>query len=520
MTDSSRAADGGRSTLPRGMLIGALLGIVLTAQALAIPRQAGPDEPAHVRRAAGIVRGQLTGDEVARPDGTVDEAARSFRLPWWVGEPEPGCYAQLPETPVSCSAVTPIGSASARLESTAATNPPWAHVLPGIGTLGPGRARTLWLSRVLGLLVPLALVTMVIARTVSLRRPLATAAVLLALTPMSLFVFAVVNPSGWAVSGALAAWSGAIAVARAEPNGSMLFATGWTVGVLGRNDGLMWLVAALCIVLLVGRCSPRAFWRRLAVVPRWVAVAASVVAVGWTLAVPPALVSTGDYSDESSIDLVASIVSRTGFHLRSAVGVLGWLDTAIPETAYVLWWMLVGTLAGAALVRGSIRSVTGAALTFAAFVVLSWLIEFSQVRSVGLYWQGRYALPLLIGVPLLLGMSSAPASSTEPMTIDGAGSGSVDELSAPQFDSSGNRIGPIVAASAVVIWNAAFLQALRRWGVGQSGSFAPWSWDTWSTPVPLEVLIVAHIAASVGLWWVCVGGRVPILSQVTADLKR
>jgi hypothetical protein len=73
------------------------------------------------------------------------------------------------------------------------------------------------------------------------------------------------------------------------------------------------------------------------------------------------------------------------------------------------------------------------------------------------------------------------------------------------------RIGAVAAAVpgalALVVWNVAFFQQLRRWAVGTNGSIRPWAWDTWDTPVPILLVIVVHVAATAGLAWLCWGPR-------------
>lgn len=334
----------------------------------------------------------------------------------------------------------------------------------------------MWLSRLLHAIVPTGLVVAALARLRLAGRSDEIGAALLALTPMALFTFSVVNPSGWSVSGALVVWLAARDVARGDASAGNLLAVGWLVAVLARNDGPLWMCAALAIVLLVEHCSPRRFWDRLPPVPRIAMPLGLAASAAWTILVPPKLAETQRLHDAGLGTIVNMIVSRTGDHLRSAVGVLGWLDTSIPETAMLVWWVGVGILLGAALVAANTRAALGSVIALAGFVVISWVVEFSQVRDIGLYWQGRYALPLLMGVPLLL----APRHRSRPLNV-----------------------GAVVGVMAVVVWNMSYLQAIRRWGVGEGGSLSPLNWGTYSTPLPLELLMVLHIAASVLLLWSC-----------------
>ena len=81
------------------------------AQILGTPRNAGPDEPSHLIRGAGLVRGQVFGDPVGdrpprrRPRRDValadpdNPAFGVFDVPWWVNQPDPTCFRAHPEQP-------------------------------------------------------------------------------------------------------------------------------------------------------------------------------------------------------------------------------------------------------------------------------------------------------------------------------------------------------------------------------------------------------------------------------------
>ena len=100
----------------------------------------------------------------------------------------------------------------------------------------------------------------------------------------------------------------------------------------------------------------------------------------------------------------------------------------------------------------------------AATVLTSWTFELVQGNTSGTYWQGRYSLPLLVGVPLVLAFRAGR---------------SADRL-----------VAPVTVASLLFV-NVAAWAAARRWGVGHAGSHLPWRWDTALQPVhPLLVLLV------------------------------
>jgi Predicted membrane protein (DUF2142) len=468
-------------------IFGCLLAVVV-AESLGTPRNAGPDEPAHIVRGAGIVRGELFGTQLAEwsaehggdvpsaggadivnadPDS---DALRVFDVPRWVAEPSEACFAHDPIVPASCAA--DVESEGSGALSTAAAYPIWPHVLPGVATVVVSGSEALWLARVLHALIPVALVAATLARLVAADRRVAASATLLALTPMVLFLLAVVNPSGLVVAGAIALWVAADDALRTGDASSWLLPAGFATLVLPRDDGLLWAALTIVVLAVVWRRSPLVLWRGAPLGTRVVVVAATVVGGAWAAFSGSDVVPV---AGASGLGTAETVIARTGRHLREAVGVLGWLDTQIPESAFALWCFGAGIVAMVALVTEQRRRVAGAALALALFVVTGWVVEIIQEDTAGLFWQGRYALPMLIGFVLVAALT--PGADLR----------------------IGRLAGAAPAVIGIVVWNFAFFQQLRRWGVGESGSLRPWAWDTYSSLLPVLLLMAMHVAGSIGL---------------------
>lgn len=170
-------------------------------------------------------------------------------------------------------------------------------------------------------------------------------------------------------------------------------------------------------------------------------------------------------------ELARRVVGQTGTHLVEAVGVLGWLDTPLPWLVVAGWVAVVGVLAAGALAAEARRPLI-AVVVFAVSVATAWLFELLHGNSTGRYWQGRYSLPLLVGVPIVL--AGATRSRDVARTV-------------------------VVASMALL--NAALWAAARRWGVGLEGSLRPWDWDTPHTPLPTLLLLASHAVGSIVLAW-------------------
>lgn len=521
MTSADRL-DAGTASRVAGRRVGvvALIAVSLSVMALmwivAMPPTAGPDEPSHLVRAGGLIRGQ----ETVRGDfGSADWA---YDLPIRIGFPDPGCYAFQPSVPATCADLdAPEGSAL--LGTRSSSYPIWGHVLAGIGTLVPGEASG-YVSRSLDAAVPLALLTGAFA-LVRRRGPLAVGALVLAVTPMAWFSFAVVNPSGLVIAGGVALWLGLLGLAERVPPPDVRFhrilaTSGWVAAVLPRRDGLVWasLIAALVVVFAdveplelarrLGRValavvgvstivmmvwafrSPIGGTSSLVVAPlapcaavglrrAWRSVPSGrmqvlAVVVGAAVSVAGVLVVMDRRRDGFDREVLRTIVGRTGADLREAIGNLGWLDTPVPISAIFLWLAALGALAGAVLAVGAVRPVGLAAATIVLAVVASWTLTMLQNDDAGQYWQGRYYLPLLVGVALAIGRT-------------------------PIEPRMGRRVGLVVAIAGLVVVNVAFAAAMRRFGVGIDGSLVPTDWNTYGSPLAPALALAIHAVASVGL---------------------
>lgn len=396
-----------------------------------------------------------------------------------------------------------------------------------------------WAARAADALVPMLLV----AGSVLLagrRGSLGPAATMLALTPMAWFMFGTVNPSGLAIAGGLALWSGLSAVASRSGEliapdrmAPWLAAAGWAALVLPRRDGMVWasLILALAIVSMsirVRSLAVRIGVRPLVIVGlstvatlAWAsrsdtndaralfltplapvaAVAArrlwwklnrhalavrrtvwGAVAVGGAIAMPGVMSTRTNGIDRLVLRLV---IGETGNNLRQAIGVRGWLDAPVPVSAMFVCVLTLGALAGAAVIGGERQIVFGMIGIVAVAVLVSWTLTMLQSNDSGRYWQGRYYLPLLTGIPVLAAR----------LRLDAA---------------AARRLGLVVLTAALVVTNVGLASMMRRFSTGVAGTLLPWEWDTYETPLPPVVLLVAHLGASLALfrWASNLDGRV------------
>ena len=477
------------------------------------PRSSGPDEPSHMVASAALVRGDTSGSP-----NPLDPATRLMTVPAMVGEPNPACWAFVPAETPACTLDTALRTDTVEAPTTSYNYPPFGLLLPGLASFVPWAGGYAYLARALSALVPVLLVGGSLALLAARHRMLATAA-LLGLTPIAWFTFGVVNPSAVAIAGGLALTTGCLLLPARVARADLLATAGWLAMTLPRRDGPLWAAVVVVLACLTLGVRPSELWRRL---PRWAQVTVGVsapiplvlvVARGDTgfnvalaaaaLAIPAfeallvvwsrsptrthragivTALSTAGLAGFALVlvtrpggydaDVLRLVVGNTGDHLVQLVGVLGWLNAPVPTSGVILFWAAVGGLAAVAIIERPMSAVTPAA-GIAAAIVLAWVLELGQGASYGNYWQGRYSMPLVVGLPALAAWR--------------AGRTTLDALVTP------------VAAVWWAVLNLGFFAAQRRWAVGVDGTWYVWRWDTWDAPVPPILLLGAHALATAWL---------------------
>ncbi len=503
------------------VVLAVLVVVIVLAWIVGVPRSAGPDEPSHQVRGGGLVRWQLDPEPFL-----VFPFQDAYEVPGHVGFPDPVCFAFNEFVPASCTNDLEPVDGDLSLGTRSANYPVWGHVPAGIGTLAPATWSG-WAARVTDAALPVALIVTALW-VAARRRALGLGGGLLALTPMAWFLFAVVNPSGLVIAGGVGLWIALTARVRGGPDRTvgLLAACSWAAMVLPRRDGMVWASLIVAIVVLSGDIDLREQARRIGRVGAVIVVASTLATLAWAsrsetnaataLFVAPlapvaawfarrgwdrlgtrtsvsrVLYASGfavvgllaglavmtrrdDGFDRRVLELV---IGGTGGDLTEAIGYLGWLDTPLPTTAVFGWLLGLGVLAGAAVAAGRWHVLRSAAVVLAVGLYASWVLTMLQNDESGTYWQGRYYLPLLLGIPIVLASVELP-------------------------EAVARRIGLTAAFVGLVVANAALFAMMRRFGVGRSGSLFPWDWDTYEAPLPPVVVLAVHLAASVGLlWWV------------------
>jgi hypothetical protein len=375
------------------------IGTAIGAWSVATPLMAAPDEPAHAVEAAAAVRGQL---ELRSPSHVV-------HVPAWVASTEalPACYIYFPAATAACSPRIASGTQTVVTETQFTNYPPLYYLFVGIPSLVAHGAPAIYAMRTVGSLVNSALIALGLFLVIRYHpRRLLFAGVLVALSPMVFFLSSVLNSSGMEIAAAFAAWCGGLCVIAYRP---VPFALGaWTalafaVLMLSRPTSpanAAVIVVTLGIVAGWSRCKELVRDRGTFPIRFSLAVTVIVVCVQAAFGGFPAIPGTPLKPPLSLWGEIWLSLRLTEDRLRQAIGDFGWLQVALPDAVFAVWSAVVAALVAAGLY---VSSRYRRALPFLALVIVLMpiIIESPKIDTAGAFWQGRYWLPVLIGVPLV-----------------------------------------------------------------------------------------------------------------------
>lgn len=484
------------SLTPRARLwLAAFCGFALLGGlwSLAAPRYSGPDENAHTIRAVSIVRGDVLGE--AR-DGSPDYVRWVEIPPGFTSPALTTCFAFQPTVSADCQDFAADGP-DVLTGTPAGRHPPAYYLVVGLPSLVEDGPNGIYLVRLVGLLVCSAILASAVLSLQRLpSRRLGGLGLAVAVTPMVLFVLGIVNPSAPEVAGAIGVWiSGYVLLREApevvDPRVAARLGTAAAAMVLSRALAPLWLglIVGTLLVALGSVAGLRALLRsRSALIWGGVALAATVVQVGWILLVKPLEVADElGVADTGFFELFGISLSNSwdAIH-REMFGVFGWLDTAAPQSTYVTWLALVGFLVVVGLAASDRRTAVGILLVTGGTVLIPSLFEAVQAPNSGFIWQGRYTLPLAVGVPLLSAM--------------GAGERPVSWLES-------GRLQLVAGALLIVGHVGAYYVHLRRYVAGTDSPFWFFASDGWTPPLPAWLLVAAFCLAVPATLWVLMGPR-------------
>lgn len=458
MSAFTRAVAAGRWVT---FFIGTLSLFLLGASwAISSPLASGPDEPAHIIKAASVARGQLLGDPTEKP------AVTRVRVPVGLAQANSWpCFAYQPTVDASCVPSAASGDQLAEADTSAGLYNPAYYALVGIPSLATtDPASAVFIMRLTGVLVASMLLAVTLCAMVRLGAPLLTGVGFLAgMTPMVFFLNGVVNPNSMEVAAGAATLSSLLVLLRGDSLHTRLWLVVATVSgiLLAQSRALspLWM-AMIAVVLLI--VSPRARIR--ALLKRWdgrLALAALflgvVLASSWTLA-------TGTLGRLGTFPGAGDVTAKRAFFTMlvdrsfdaGIIGVYGWLDTPSPAFAYVLWSCLGLGIVILGFLTGRGRLVAGLAVAVAGFLLAPPLVQAVSISSSGYIWQGRYGLVAYVVVVIIAGVTFASNRDVVRLTTRRTGQLRFQWVVAPLF---------------VVGHAFSLVTAIKRYSVGLDGDW-------------------------------------------------
>lgn len=382
--------------------IGAFL--LSLAWAISLPLGAGPDEPAHIVKAASVVRGEFLGHETERAGITEVTVPASLEdsLEW-------SCYRFDQSKTGGCQGELPARQGTGSTTTSAGLYNPIYYLLvgwPSLLTDSPtvmvwGMRALTALGSVLLAATAFAVSTRVTSRLVSLGVGAAI------ITPMTLFLSSIVNPNAWEVYGGIAFISGLLWFsvtqsinARSAILPAIAIGAGGFLAASARGASPFWLLLLGLLFLIATPPSRIRSLLRNAQFLTGLGIAIIGAGIGalWTLT-SGTLSAMGEYPGKDLSPAAAFV--RMILLAPSDIGLFGnfgWLDTPTPMFVHAIYGFTTLSLVVIALAVSDTRwrSVVIASILF--YFVAPATMQALSVKNSGWIWQGRYSMILFVSI--------------------------------------------------------------------------------------------------------------------------
>ncbi len=378
------------------------------AWTVATPLMATPDEGAHAVRAAGVARGQL-----------LPERKRYVIEAWMQRVPEAygksgtaACFGRplfADEDPhkIVTPACVPQFHGSDRLvtvptyEFRASPVYYWLTGLPSL--VSPDRPGMFGMRVLNGLAFSALIASAFTAALHRRRRSWAVTGVAVAFTPMVWYLGATINPNATEIAAAITLWATLLALAgddSLESDGRLVARAGVAGLVLVSMRGLgpaFTLMAVVASALVASRGRIRALLgRRDTQVWSAIVLAGVAATIAWTFVVGLKL----DQPEHPAIGF-ADAFQALPVILRQSIGAMGTYFLPLPFLLYALWVVLSLTGIASGVVAAATRGRIAIGLVALATLALPITTDGYNIPDIGFPWQGRYGLPLTVGLVIL-----------------------------------------------------------------------------------------------------------------------
>lgn len=394
----------------RGTTIWFLVGFALLQLAwfAALPPFRGADEVDHVYRASAVAHGDWASEPSSATLGT-GALVRADREV--VSAARPACLSLEYKGPDDCGAAG--ASEGEGVPSAAGRYNPVYYALVGYPARGLQGTRAAIVMRSISAALCLGMLAGVVAslsRWAGHRRLLAFG---IGMTPTVVYASAVVAPNGLEMMAALGWWAALAGLASDDDpaHEAGYVALGMVSGALLvtlRSMGPFWALGILVVALVAW---PSLLPRLRAVVRRPLGAAAvglgfvtGVASLAWVVAQRSLVVSQeGEGSALSWGFRVVRSLQEVPVWVLQSIAAFPFRNQPAPLFVYPCYLLVLSVLLLLGLRAGSARQRTAVVVTVTASFVLPLVITFVTLDLFGTAWQGRYALPLLLGATVVAG---------------------------------------------------------------------------------------------------------------------
>ncbi len=430
----------------------AALGLVW---AFSTPIMAAPDESAHTLKAVAMADGQWTMSTTSRtePDGRIAPithvdvprglvelgiAANCFNghaaVPAKCASADGSSTEPVPwdtyvatcvhaAAPVDCPTANGSSTEQVTWDTYVAAYPPTYYLLVGWPSRLLGPEVAYYAMRACSVALAAALLAGGLASARAFRREpsrsgsrrvagVAVAGAALAITPIAMFLAGSINPNGLEIAAAFCVWLSALELfgGRRRPSTRLVVKVVLSAALLAGSRPLSPVMLACVLAFVVVVAIDRPTWRRLAADHRmrWAAAVLAVVVAASAMLVALAHSLSSVIRSPLGPDVTrGTILRRTlegwRFPAEQLVGVLGTLDVKLPSTLVLGWFAMVLALVALAWAWSTWRPRVVLVVLIAACLLMPTVAEVASGPTYGVGWQGRYTMPLAVGVPIVAG---------------------------------------------------------------------------------------------------------------------
>jgi hypothetical protein len=379
--------------------------------ALASPISSIPDEPAHIVKAAAVVRGELVGAQTG--DGG---PLLAVQVPRYIEHTNQiTCFVRnLVATP-KCSPAIPGDPTEivSGLTTAGLYNPVYYAAVGWPSLLTSGFKAVYGMRLVSALLTTIFLALAFSALSRLPRNKWAIITLAAAVTPMTLFLSGSVNPNSLEYATTAAIVANLLLLLKGSLQGRFLLvpvaATTIAAALLANTKALslLWLLVVVLAVAVLGTAAElKALLRRPAVWAGAAIIGASCAYALWWVASHNSLDSKPFDGAGLGFDAGAEImIDKTFLFMHGYVGQFGWLELDAPTGVMALWTAVFFSAALAGAIYGRGRYRFSAIFLSVTLLVLPILLQAVIITDQGMVWQGRYILAIFVPCLMIAGIA-------------------------------------------------------------------------------------------------------------------